>query len=191
MASRAGWPQQALEAKEFAVIRELALNATRTQRELSESTGLSLGMTNLILKRLVRKGLLKVRQLDWHKTQYLLTVKGTLEKARKSCSYALHAWKQAHAVAEAVRRTVAAEYARGARKAVVVAWPETIELIRETLAEDGMRDFAIEYVDNFKRVPPGAELVFAATVEPPPPPAPGRRVVSLLDTIDLEFKFEH
>ena len=35
-----------------------------------------LGMTNLLIQRLARKGLIKVTQLDWKRTQYLLTLKG-------------------------------------------------------------------------------------------------------------------
>ena len=46
-------------------------------------------MTNLLLKRLVTKGYLRVRQLDRKKIEYLLTVRGLSQKARKTYYYTL------------------------------------------------------------------------------------------------------
>ena len=79
-----------LAEKEFILIQEIAKSPTRTQRDLSESIGLSLGMTNLLIKRLARKGLIKVTHLDWKRTQYLLTLKGMMEKTRKTYHYTLY-----------------------------------------------------------------------------------------------------
>ena len=89
-------PRQAepLGDREFSLIQEIAREPARTQRELSQSTGLSLGMTNILLKRLVHKGYIKVKHLDWKRTQYLLTVEGMMEKTRKSFAYALHTIRQ-------------------------------------------------------------------------------------------------
>ena len=76
-------PRDDLAEKEFLLIQEISRKPTHTQRDLSRSVGLSLGMTNLIIQRLSRKGLIKVTQLDWKRTQYLLTLKGAVEKTRK------------------------------------------------------------------------------------------------------------
>src|SRR5947209_3037692 len=80
----------ALAEKEFLLIQEIARKPTRTQRDLSQSLGLSLGMTNLLIQRLSRKGLIKITQLDWKRTQYLLTLKGAVEKTRKAYGYTLY-----------------------------------------------------------------------------------------------------
>lgn len=179
-----------LPPKEFALIRELARNPDCTQRELSTSAGLSLGMTNILLKRLARKGYIKISQLDWNKTRYLLTLKGSLEKARKSYAYALHTLRQAHKITAAIQQTVIAEYRAGARRAAIVAWPETALLIRGALAEKDLPGLDLACVDAFKYVPADAGLVFTATVEDPPKPRLGQRFVPLLDRVDLEFRFE-
>ena len=121
---------QTLARNEFALISELSEGEIRTQRELSRQTGLSLGLTNLLLKRLMRRGYVKTKQLTWNKTQYLLTLKGSLEKARKSYAYAHFIWDQARKISDAIQMTIIREYRDGVRRATVVAWPETGSLIR-------------------------------------------------------------
>ncbi|MCX5788595.1 MAG: winged helix-turn-helix transcriptional regulator [Elusimicrobia bacterium] len=182
-------PNQLLE-REFNLIQAIEQRPDITQRELSESVGCSLGMTNILLKRLVKKGFLKIGQLDWNKTRYLLTYEGSLEKARKSYAYAIHTWRQARLIIQAIQQKIITEYETGARHAAVVAWPETAAVIQGALAEKDLPGLTIEYVEAYKYLKPEHTLVFAATVEPTPEPADGRRVVPLLEKVDLQFKFE-
>ncbi|MFH1724207.1 MAG: hypothetical protein ABII00_06250 [Elusimicrobiota bacterium] len=174
--------------KEFVLIREISLGRDKTQRELSSSAGLSLGMTNLLLKRLVRKGYLKIKHLDWNKARYLLTLKGSAEKARKSHEYALFVWRQARRINHSIQDAVSAEYSGGARDAVVVARPETAALVRCAIGERKLPGLRVEFVERFEQVKPGVRLVFTATTDNPPRPRTGRRFVPLLDTVDLEFR---
>lgn len=152
--------------------------------------GVSLGMANMLLKRLVNKGLLETQKLDRNHTHYLLTNKGAAEKARKSYSYALSAWNQARTITRAVQEAVISEYRSGARRAAVVAWPETAMIIKGALAEKDLPGLSVDYFAEFQRVPSEATLVFAATIEPLPSAVSGRRVVPLLEKMDLEFRFE-
>lgn len=181
---------ETLPENEFSLIREITRDPEQTQRELSQNVGISLGMTNLLLKRLIKKGYIKVKQLNWNKTHYLLTFKGVMEKTRKSYAYALHAWRQTRKITVAIQETVIGEYRRGARRAVVVAWPETAALIREALADKDLTGLEVSYVDGFNSLDSKEQLVFVATVEPIPEPVPGQRFVPLLEKVDLEFKFE-
>jgi DNA-binding MarR family transcriptional regulator len=87
---------------EYSVLQEVARQPTQTQRELSRKVGLSLGMTNALLLRLTRKGYIKMRQLDWKRTEYLLTFKGALEKTRKSYAYTLHTIRLFRTIIESV-----------------------------------------------------------------------------------------
>ena len=180
----------ALPSQEYRLIQALERRPEGSQRVLSQELGVSLGMTNILLKRLAKKGLIKAQKLDWNRTRYLLTYKGATEKARKSYSYALYAWSQARKISRAVQETVIAEYRSGARRATVVAWPETAMIIRGALAEKDLPGLELDYADAFKYVPADAILVFTATVEPLPPATAGRRVVPLLEKMDLEFRFE-
>jgi DNA-binding MarR family transcriptional regulator len=78
-----------ISEREFEIINIIASNATTTQRQLAADTHMSVGLINILLKRLVLKGFLRARQLDRKKVEYLLTPRGIVEKAQKSYRYTL------------------------------------------------------------------------------------------------------
>jgi DNA-binding MarR family transcriptional regulator len=65
---------QALEA--------IAEDAHTTQRNLANRLGIALGLTNIYLKRLVRKGYVKCVNVQSNRVRYLLTPTGIAEKTR-------------------------------------------------------------------------------------------------------------
>jgi DNA-binding MarR family transcriptional regulator len=78
-----------ISEKEYAVINEIHKNHLPDQRTIATRTGISLGLTNLIIKKLIKKGYIKAKQLNQKKIQYLLTPMGFTEKARKSYNFTL------------------------------------------------------------------------------------------------------
>ncbi len=58
-----------------------------TQRTLARAAGLSLGMTNILIKRLVKKGLIKVVTLNGRTLSYMLTPHGFSEKVKRTYEY--------------------------------------------------------------------------------------------------------
>src|SRR5438132_218472 len=78
-----------LSEKEFEIINILGDDFRLNQRKISQHVNLSLGMTNLLLKRLVTKGYLRIRQLNRKKVDYILTPHGLSEKFRKTFHYTL------------------------------------------------------------------------------------------------------
>ena len=82
-------PQDPLNEREFELVNIVGGELAANQRELSRHMNLSLGMTNMLLKRLVTKGYIRIKQLDRRKVEYLLTPKGFAEKVRKSVKYTL------------------------------------------------------------------------------------------------------
>lgn len=57
------------------------------QRDMAEAIGLSLGMTNLLVKELSAKGWMLARKLNARKVQYCLTPEGLRELSRRSYRY--------------------------------------------------------------------------------------------------------
>jgi DNA-binding MarR family transcriptional regulator len=57
------------------------------QRDLAQITGISLGMTNAILKRLAQKGWITIRKLNSRTIQYAVTLDGLNEIIRRSYRY--------------------------------------------------------------------------------------------------------
>ena len=56
---------------EVLILEELEKNPDVTQRDLSEKTGLSLGMVNMLLKKFVKKGFVKLERLNSRSFRYI------------------------------------------------------------------------------------------------------------------------
>ena len=106
--------------KEYRLLDVLARDGGLSQRQVAKETGLSLGMVNLILGRLVKTGAIKVVNLNGRTARYLLTPSGVAEKTR--CAY------------EYLQRTIGTFRDLRAR---------IDELIAE-LHEQGIREFVID-----------------------------------------------
>jgi DNA-binding MarR family transcriptional regulator len=57
------------------------------QREIARLAGISLGMTNVIIKRLARKGWVSVRKVNNRNIRYVVTPKGVDQIMRRSYRY--------------------------------------------------------------------------------------------------------
>jgi DNA-binding MarR family transcriptional regulator len=57
------------------------------QRDLAQIAGTSLGMTNSILKRLVKKGWVSIKRLNSRNVQYMVTLDGMNEMIHRSYRY--------------------------------------------------------------------------------------------------------
>lgn len=69
------------EIRELNLLQELEKNPVISQRELSHKFGIALGVTNACLKRMVRRGWIRIMNFNHHKIGYYLTPKGFSEKA--------------------------------------------------------------------------------------------------------------
>lgn len=55
-----------------------------SQRELAKRTGVSIGLINAVLRKLILSGFVRVKALNKKKLSYLLTPKGTIHMAQRS-----------------------------------------------------------------------------------------------------------
>lgn len=62
-------------------------NSAVTQRSVAQELGIALGLANAYLKRCVKKGLIKVKQIPPNRYAYYLTPKGFAEKTRLTGEY--------------------------------------------------------------------------------------------------------
>lgn len=183
-------PPQATSAglppKEFLLIQEISRRPETNQRTLSESTGMSVGMTNLLIRRLTRKGLIKVNQLDWKRAQYVLTIDGVLALARKSYNYTLYTMRILGQLRENIVTALRREHAAGERAFAVVAQDEIRTLIEETVKGMNLKGARFTYYAAYEDVPANARLVLTAVPQPPPPIFPP--VLKLVDFENLDFR---
>ena len=77
---------------ELEILRSVDEENRITQRELAKRTGLSLGSVNVLIKRLIHKGLIKIEHINSRTIKYILTPKGLMEKARLTYQYVVQSY---------------------------------------------------------------------------------------------------
>ena len=71
----------------LSVLTSIEGDSTITQRKLAGDLGIALGLANAYLRRCVRKGLVKMRQVPLNRYAYYLTPQGFAEKNRLTAEY--------------------------------------------------------------------------------------------------------
>ena len=71
----------------YRILEEISEDQSLTQRKLSQKLGMALGLTNLYLKRLVKKGYIMVDTMPRNRIIYNLTPKGIAEKSKLTYEY--------------------------------------------------------------------------------------------------------
>jgi len=110
-----------------------------SQRNLAERLGVALGLTNAVLKRCVKKGLLKIREAPARRYAYYLTPQGFAEKSRLTAEYlshSLHFYREARQEYGDVFRFCAT---RGWNRVALVGATELAEIASLASYETGCR----------------------------------------------------
>lgn len=69
------------------LLNELTREPSITQRALAARLGIALGLVNAYLKRLYKKGYIKIQSLPKNRIKYIITPKGFTEKAKLTYNY--------------------------------------------------------------------------------------------------------
>ena len=69
------------------ILTEIESGQQVTQRALSKELGIALGLTNLLIRRVVKKGWVKVVNIKPNRVSYLITPAGISEKAQLTKAY--------------------------------------------------------------------------------------------------------
>lgn len=105
-----------------------------TQRGLAEDAGLSLGMTNLLLKRCVERGWIMIRRANARRLQYVLTGEGINEIARRTYRYFRRASRSVSLYRDLIEAFVMARKRAGCAR-VVLAGPSDLDFLLEYACE--------------------------------------------------------
>ena len=119
-----------------------------TQRALAQRLGVALGLANLYLKRLARKGCIKIVEFPKKpaarkRLRYLLTPRGMVEKTRltyEHMSYSLNLYRRAR---QTLRESLGRISESGAKRIVLHGTGEAAELAYLTLKELGLEPLAV------------------------------------------------
>lgn len=110
------------------LLQAIAENRAVTQRDLSARLEIALGLTNALVKRLARKGFIKITHVSPRRVTYLLTPKGILEKSRLTYSYIQFSLGYYRDLRSRLAALFTSLVARGARRVVLYGTGEVAEV---------------------------------------------------------------
>jgi DNA-binding Lrp family transcriptional regulator len=128
--------------RDLRLLEAVEQNSRITQRGLATKLGIALGLTNIYLKRLARKGYIKCVNVQSNRLTYLITPRGIAEKARLTyefIDYSLHLYAE---VRQHMREMLA-EHAASRCRIAIFGRGEAAELAYLSLKEFRLEPIAI------------------------------------------------
>ena len=133
--------------RDLKLLEAVEQNSRVTQRSLATKLGIALGLTNIYLRRLVRKGYIKCVNVQSNRITYLITPRGIAEKARLTyefMDYSLHLFGEVRQHL----RLVLQECAAAGQRVAICGRGEAAEIAYLSLREFGLEPVAIFGEDN-------------------------------------------
>src|SRR5262247_3419112 len=133
--------------RDLQLLEAVEQDARVTQRTLATKLGIALGLTNIYLKRLVRKGYIKCVNVQSNRISYLITPRGISEKIRLTyefMDYSLHLYGEVRQhLRNALYQCAAAD-----QRVAIFGRGEAAELAYLSLREFGLEPLAIFDVEG-------------------------------------------
>lgn len=122
-------------SKEFSILSYIDQNSDATQRQLSEHIGVSLGTINIVLNKLIKKGLVKIEKLQPNSIRYFLTPSGIANKLERTYGYIVRTYRELMVYQQQIVASVNNLHRANPRKKVCFFGPndEIFQLIKAVL----------------------------------------------------------
>lgn len=150
------------EIRDLRLLEELGRNPIISQRELSRKFNIALGVTNACLKRMVKKGWIRIQGLNRRRIGYYLTPRGFAEKTKLTfhmISYTV----QHYSELKKMISTGLVEMERGGKKRIVFyGISDEMEVAYITL--QGVSLQLIGIVEDDEKMKP--QIIFGYEIEP-------------------------
>ena len=123
------------DQRHLQLLNEVEQNAAVTQRSLARKLDVALGLTNLYLKRLARKGYIKITTIPRNRIKYLLTPRGVAEKTRLTYLYMQYSLTYYRDMRQRLKVVLTGLASAGAKRIVICGTGELAELAYISLRE--------------------------------------------------------
>ncbi len=117
------------------LLHEVEKTPNVTQRDLSKRVGVALGLTNLMLRRLTKKGCIKIINTKGRRIRYLITPQGILEKSRLTVEFIQYSLSLYSGVRQYLRHQLSPGHHPGVRKVLLCGTNELAEIASLTIQE--------------------------------------------------------
>ncbi|MFC2061366.1 winged helix-turn-helix transcriptional regulator [Elusimicrobiota bacterium] len=142
-----------ISTKELKVIESISRNSTISQRGIARDIGVSLGMTNILIGRLAKKGYLMARKLNARKVSYIITPQGLKEKTRKTYRFMKRSFSVIGRLNDSITEFAIKKYSEGKRDYIIVGDGELsdlTELVLNSLKKQDIKVVKIADKNNLK-----------------------------------------
>jgi len=138
------WNNLDIEARRnLEALEAIAENGHITQRTLASKMGMALGLTNIYLRRLVRKGYVKCVNVKSSRLRYLLTPTGISEKTRLTYEFMEYSLQLYRQVRQHLRVVLEPAVFENRRRVAIYGTGEAAELAYLLVAELGLELVAV------------------------------------------------
>ena len=124
--------------RDMHLLNEVTRSPDVTQRELSKRIGVALGLTNLMLRRLAKKGYIKISGTKRSRIRYLITPQGILEKSRLTYEFVQYSLQLYRRMRVFLREQLTAVAKAGHRRILLCGTSELAEIAFLTIHEMGL-----------------------------------------------------
>lgn len=136
------------QERDLEILTAIGEGRPLTQRVLAQRLGVALGLTNLYLKRLAKKGLIKITEFPRKpsarkRLRYVLTPKGLLEKTRLTYDYMTYSLGIYRRTRATLREMLSHLPGDGGKRVALYGVGEAAELAYVTLKELGVEPVGV------------------------------------------------
>lgn len=123
-----------LTQKEIFLIDQLAVSSgASSQRELAKNAGFSIGLLNILLRRLISRGYVKTKSLNKRKIRYLLTSKGIRQSLKRAYQLTLNTIRSYGEIEGRISTIIRQNLEDGYSRFVLVGNGEIANLVRRVV----------------------------------------------------------
>jgi DNA-binding MarR family transcriptional regulator len=122
----------------YSVNKTLQTSPDSTQRDIAAKSGMSLGMTNSVLKRFAKKGWIMAKKVNPRTIRYVLTAEGIKALEERTKSYMARTFRNIRGCTDRIERTVAAAKANGCTGVVLYGESDIAFLVEYACSKYGI-----------------------------------------------------
>ena len=131
--------------RDLQLLNEVEQDSHVTQRSLATKLGVALGLTNLYLKRLARKGYIKITTIPSNRITYLLTPRGMAEKSRLTYAYMQYSLSYYRDMRRRLKQVLAELSQAGAKRIVAYLTLREMDLTLVGFVDGGQGQTFLSY----------------------------------------------
>jgi len=143
-----------LSEKSFQILDTLDRHDVFSQRQLAEHSGVSLSQVNYLLKRLLRKGLVKIKnfQKNPRKTTYLylLTPQGMEAKSQAAARFLMSKLREYNHLRRVLHQKLTSIEKGSPLRIIFVGTPEVKDFVDSLIKEKRLKLILIGHYNNWK-----------------------------------------